>query len=728
MKIIPTPQSFVKSENLQEFKAFSHIDIRIEKDDMIGNAINYLKEKFSVSKQGAETLVLVKEEDKFFEQKNAKEQGYILTRKNGVVKIVAQNSAGFFYGVMTILQLYGKAPKEFEIKDRPSIRYRGNMNTLWAESAVWSYDFGDGLENAKKRVYQAIDDMVKAKLNLMYFDAFGFALDRFPGYNEAMKSISDYARARGMLTMVGGYGMGYGQSASYTFMGKVFKNKYPYPDGEEYECIGKCKQGLNKAIEDVEDISEVKGRTFGTCLTNTDLTNDKIEEMREYMRATGTRVLYLHNVDACEIHESLWLARCERCRKLYPNDSLYAKDGAAGAFAAFFDQIVSALKAEFPDAVICPVSPGYADHYIIDSYFEKCVKFWEAVMKYVKSTDGIIPVFREAFVNHEDDRMRLNMIDEVVSSYGCVYFINGDGYYGDKWFTPCGAYIKFMPNADLVICANGNAIQKTTQYADAEYLWNQNNSAFYNIEKISKDFQKMTRDYEDFSAGLVRPEGLYGTDGLLERSCELLFGEKYGKRIADLYRIRGKEHECPIMTFANVEIWSGILRKNLPMLWDTPQEYERQIEFRERFAESALATYTAKEIMEEILENDDLEATTREHLEFLHKSASMTAKLCRMLKNYMDLYIEADKYFADGTILQGDIIERAESVAKEADFFLDKLKKDGYKPFDKFGGIFIRREEMFDFVAYSTRQIIKSIKTNKRIPDDRRPEKVLLWW
>ncbi len=728
MKIIPTPQLFEKSKELKKLNGFSAIELKIETNQMIENAINYLKEKFCLEQTCAEKLVLVYGDDKFFEQKNAKEQGYILTRKDGIVTITAQNSAGFFYGVMTLLQLYGNAPKEIVIKDRPNIRYRGNMNTLWAESAVWSYDFGDGLENALKRIYQAIDDMVKAKLNLMYYDAFGFACDRFPGYNKAMKSISEYAMARGMLTMVGGYGMGYGQSASYTFMGKVFKNKYPYPDGEEYECIGKCKQGLNKEIDDVFDISEVKGRTFGTCLTNTELTNDKIQEMLEYMRETGTRVLYLHNVDACEIHEALWLSRCARCKKLYPNDDLYAKDGAAGAFAAFFDQIVTALKQEFPEAIICPVSPGYADHYIVDSYFEKCRKFWAAVMKYAKRTDGVIPIFREAFVQHDDDRMRLNMIDESVQSYGCVYFINGDGYYGDKWFTPCGAYIKFMPNADLVICANGNAIQKTTQYADAEYLWNQNNSAFYNLGEISKDFKKMTRDYEDFSAGLVRDEGLYGEDGLLERSCELIFGEKYAKRIADLYRISGKENECPIFTFANVELWSGLLRKNLPMLWDTPVDRERQIEFRERFAESALATYTAKEILEEILENDDLPNKTREHLEFLHKASSITAKLCRLLKNYMDLYVEADKYFETGEKPQGDIVERAESVAKEADVYLAKIKNEAYKPFDKFGGIFVRREEMFDFVSYSARQIIKSIKTNKRVPDDRRPEKVLHWW
>lgn len=99
-----------------------------------------------------------------------------------------------------------------------------------------------------------------------------------------------------------------------------------------------------------------------------------------------------------------------------------------------------------------------------------------------------------------------------------------------------------------------------------------------------------------------------------------------------------------------------------------------------------------------------------------------------MLKNYMDLYIEADKYFAKGEKPQGDLIERAESVAKEAEAFLAKLKKDDHKPFDIFGGIFTRREELFDFVSYASRQIIKSIKTDKRVPDDRRPINVRHWW
>ena len=722
MKIIPTPQAFEKSENLKELKGFSCVQLKIEKDQIIENAINYLKEKFCLSQAGAETLVLVKADDKFFEQKNAKEQGYILTRKDGVITITAQSSIGFFYGIMTLLQLYGNAPAELKICDRPNIRFRGNMNTLWAESGVWSYDFGDGLENAIKRIYQAIDDMVKAKLNLLYFDAFGFACDRFPKYNQTMKSISDYARARGMLTMVGGYTMGYGQSASFHFMGKVFKNKYPYPDGEEYECIGTCNHDENQPV------SEVRARTFGTCLTNVDLTNDKIAEICEYMRETGARVLYLHNMDADEIHEPLWLARCERCKKLYPNDSLYAKDGAAGAFAAFYDQLLAGIKAEFPDAVICPISPGYAYHVsCIDSHFEKCRKFWSSVMKYVKTTDGLVPLFREVFVQHDDQRLRFEMIDESMPSYGCLYFSSGDGFYSDKWYTPSGAYAAGMPNADLVICANGISVQKPTQYANAEYLWNQNNSAFYNLD-ISREYEKMTKHYNDFREGFIRPEGIYGADGLLDRSCELLFGEKYGKRVADIFRIRGKENECPVMTLCNVEIWTNVNKYNLPMMWDNPQEYDQQVIFRERFAESALATYTAKEILEEILENDDLDAPVREHLEFLLKSAGITAKLCRMLKNYMDLYIEADKYFAKGEKPQGDLIERAESVAKEAEAFLAKLKKDDHKPFDIFGGIFTRREELFDFVSYASRQIIKSIKTDKRVPDDRRPINVRHWW
>jgi len=744
MKIIPTPYSFEKSNNTSELTGFRVVMCEIVPDSTVRFGLDELEKKFAVPCICGGSLKLVKADDKFFEEKNASEQGYILTRKADEILLKAQSSVGFMYGLMTLLQLYGDAPAEFEIKDKPAVKLRGNMNTLWAESGVWTYDFGDGLEAAGKRLREALDEAAKAKLNLMYIDAFGFKDDRFPGYNKFMKEISDYANVRGVHTMCGGYGMGYGQSAHSLFMGKVFRNRYPYPDGELYDCIGTCEHDETAPPE------HMKGRSYGTCLSNTALTDDKIKEMRTYLLATGITVIYLHHMDSDQIHEPLWLGRCKHCREKYPNDSLYAKDGCAGAFAEFYDRILDALLPEIPDLVICPVSPGYAYAETTSDYaFEKCTKFWASVLEYAKNRDALIPTFRELLLQHDEEKLRFDILGERLASCGCVFFSSGDGFYSDKIYTPSAAYIKVMNTADMMICANGGAIQKLTQYTNAEYMWNPENSAFYNIEVLD-NFRDMMNHYDALREGYsgwqfnedgpkrsersvcveraVRPDGIYGDGGLVETSCAVLFGEKYAKRIADVFRIRGKNGECPIFTLCNNELSTDRRKLNFRMLWDTPMSSELQLLYRERFAECTITTLTAKDMLDDILEEDDLTESVREHLEYLRDSAALSARFCSQLTRYMDLYIEADAYFENGTEITGDFYARAEGLIRDGERALAKVTAAALKPFDVMGGINVWRDKCFDFIAYSAGQIVKSLKTNSRIPEDKRELEKRNWW
>lgn len=722
-KILPTPYKLEKSEIESDFIGFSEIRILVGADETIECAVDFLKEKFDISQNNSASLTFCKSDDEFFNEKNAKEQGYILVRDGDSVNLYAQSSVGFLYGAVTLLQLYGKSPNKFAIYDKPQIRFRGNMNTLWAETSVWSYDFGDGIEACERRLKSAIDDMVRAKLNLLYADSFGFRSERFDGYNDFMTRVSEYAEIRGMRIASGGYTMGYGMSANYPFMGEVFRNRYPYPDGEIYDCLGSCERG--RADMPVE---EMLGRSYGTCISNLALTDAKIAEIREYLKSTGVSVLYAHNMDADEIQEPLWLGRCDMCKDKYPNDSLYAKDGAAGAFANFYDRILDSLLPDFPNLIICAVSPGYAYHiHTADCDFEKSRKFWSSVAKYMRNKSGLIPMFRELFVQKKENRYRFDMIDEMMSVYGCVYFSSGDGFYSDKCYTPSAVYVAAMKNAELVICANGGALQKPTQYANAEYLWNPTASAFYNAE-LDYGYDRFTEKYNSLREGKYRPGGIYGKDGLLERSCSLLFGDKCGRRVADVFRLRGKNNECPIFTACNVEIWTNHTRYNLPFNWDVEINNEMQTMFLERFSESALVTESAREILTEIIAEGGIDENAKEHLLFLEYSAATCAKLCRLLTRYMNLYIEADCYFKSGVPYNEDIVERAESVAREAESALEKIAAENLLPFDVYGGIFTRREEIFEFISYSSGQIIKSILSNKRIPDEKRALKSRNWW
>ena len=245
-----------------------------------------------------------------------------------------------------------------------------------------------------------------------------------------------------------------------------------------------------------------------------------------------------------------------------------------------------------------------------------------------------------------------------------------------------------------------------------------------------QDFNSYVSGAPDgFSVGA--PEAgvsIYGEGGLLETSCQHLFGEKYGKRIADIFRIRGKNGECPIFTACNVELWSNCNKVNLPMLWDTPVEKEKQLQFRERFAESTLATYTAKEMLGEILQEKDLGEDTRVHLEYLYESSKFCLKLCSLLTRYMDLYIEADEVLASAKTPHGDLFARCEALIRDADRLLEQVKAADLHPFDPMGGIHVRRDDMTDMVCYSTSQILKSLKTGQRVPEDRRPRRETGWW
>ena len=195
VKIIPTPQVYTCTENVKPITGFSEIVCKVTEDETVTWGLEKLQE---IAGNGAEKLTLQYGDDAFFEEKNAAEQGYILKRDASGVVITAKTSVGVLYGLMTLRQLCEQAPETFEIFDRPQIRFRGNMNTLWAESGVWSYDFGDGVENAKKRIKEAIDQHALTKMNLMYADAFGFNTERFPGYNALMTELTEYARVRGV--------------------------------------------------------------------------------------------------------------------------------------------------------------------------------------------------------------------------------------------------------------------------------------------------------------------------------------------------------------------------------------------------------------------------------------------------------------------------------------------------------------------------------------------------
>ena len=96
-----------------------------------------------------------------------------------------------------------------------------------------------------------------------------------------------------------GYGMiGHGKGI---YQGTAHLNRKAYPDGEIYPCIGTYDLG--------RDEKDVKGREYGTCISNEGLMQEKLKELTEYMINTEPGALYIHNMDADYILEPLWKAR-----------------------------------------------------------------------------------------------------------------------------------------------------------------------------------------------------------------------------------------------------------------------------------------------------------------------------------------------------------------------------------------------------------------------------------
>ena len=137
---------------------------------------------------------LTEEGKSLFDEKYAEEQGYIIKKEeNAPIYIIAKTDIGCLYAVMTLIQLADKDIKSFLITDYPDFKLRGNKWTIWAESGAWSFDFGDGAENIKKRVERLLDLNARYKINAIYMDAFGLSTERFPEYSDIMRFANDKA-------------------------------------------------------------------------------------------------------------------------------------------------------------------------------------------------------------------------------------------------------------------------------------------------------------------------------------------------------------------------------------------------------------------------------------------------------------------------------------------------------------------------------------------------------
>lgn len=705
----------------------------------------------------------------FFREKYAMEQGYFLQKKeNGPVVIAAQSELGCVYGIMTLLQILGQGISEITIKDWPDFNRRGNKWTIWAESGIWSYDFGDGAEAIKERMLRKLDMNMRYKINVIYADSFGLDTDRFREYTDIMRFANDRARERGISLYTGCYGMSYGQQGyGGTYQGKAYLNRKSYPDGEVYECIGSYDAydvDFDTGEADrTKKKTEVFAREHGTCLSNEALFELKAAEMEEYLKKTHCGGFYLHNMDAHEMHPELWMARCEECRKRWPNDDLFAEDGAAGAFAYYFGKLAERLACvkdgdynAARDFHLMVISPGYLYPVVTDDRdFDMGMKFWAAVSRYIKSSHVTIG-FREEFFYHEKE-VQGKAVRRAVSlqenTFACdtevINFSGADGFYDDKIFTITSVLNYMMKGYDGILCANGNAFQEPLQIFNAEYLWNCENSGFYNLKERPQDQTAFMKLYKEMISSGFRPEEIYGDGGFLDVICGKLYGREIGGLISAVYKLAGDHGEPPVACASSVDIYTNYSKIIFPMRWDNEDiTMERIVQMQERFRQCAAVSGKAADLVKEavkVLSDSGFEGAVWRDITWLCDCFVMGSRLCGLLYEYMGIYAGLERNFekAEGTgwsniesDLQGaatsrtawDYIDDIEKLREKNQEFCDYVASSGAKPLDKLGGSMVRRKEMGEFLEYNTSIMLSSIRTGKRIPDDRKPLPTKRWW
>ena len=676
--------------------------------------------------------LVTKEVNELFEECYANAQGYVINGDGGgKAVILAKSSQGAAYGLMTIRQLLGAPIGSFTILDTPDFRGRGIKWLVWAETGAWSYDYGDGVEAIKKRMVRKLDTLLAYKINSVYADGYGFDTERFEGYADIMRTLSDEARRRGIKIGVGGYSMSYGMVGHLnSYQGKHFFNRKSYPDGEIYECIGTHDPRITGDL--------VKARDRGTCLSNEELFKLKMDEIKAFLKKTHVTSISLHNMDADEIHEGLWLARCPECRKRWPSDSLFTKDGCAGAFAEFIDKIMDEVRSVKDgdydaerDLSVSMSGPGYLYYNTTaDDVFDKGIEFWGSVADHLENPKGFSVGFREQFFYHCKAIPRVTKVKERIKNALCGVgnFQGCDGFYDDKLFTSTGALNYILKGYNAMTTYNGNSFQEPLAIFDAEYMWNSESSAFYNIPERPKNYEEYLELYKNVLKGKVKPEEIYGEGGFIDVICEKLYGKEVGKYLSRVYKASGKNGEPPILAAASVDIYTNYSKVTYPMRWDDEITEEKEREFLERFTECAKASGEAYRALDAATSLEISDGGMREDLEFLKDCAYMGKNLTELLSEYMGIYIDLATAFRKGVATTEDISTRLESLRrKEADFSC-YVNGTGAKPLDRFEGPFIRRREMAEWLEYNTELMKKSIAEGKRIPTDRKPLRTRDWW
>lgn len=481
-------------------------------------------------------------------------QGYLLRQASDKeLWVLGGSSLGVLYGAMTVLQLIEKTPtgamiRGVSIRDYPDFEYRAASDWLLnIEINGWTWDRGQGVETFAKVMEAKIDRALRYKINMALVDGFGFAVGkRPPFYPELMRRLNQYARARGIHLIHGGYGASYGMAYEPVvmyedgvgFKGTVFENRWSYPDGPTYRCMGfpKTRKGYDPAI-------------LGSCRSNDALNRKKAAELSEYVAAIEPGALYIHHEDFGGFTgtEEAWRHRCESCRRRWPNDSLAAPDGGAGALAHGYTELVKAVSrvqnaaTGFDgkrDTRVILVSPVYAPDEPNSQSWANVLELWRNIGLQLPNNAMIDVCFREVYPLRGGGERFTSIFRDLIRKAGLqlntfVFFTGGaDRFITDYPLTGMPAMNGLFLGARGIYNSSGDAYQEPMELINADYSWNARTTGTSYVPRTFADAQASMRS---FAYRMNEPAEIFSTDGIFDSAVEHLYGPRSAAAMKKYY-------------------------------------------------------------------------------------------------------------------------------------------------------------------------------------------------
>src|SRR5579885_2010703 len=511
------------------------------------------------------------------EESPLRKQSYVLRTDGHAIWVVGGGSAGVLYGAATAAQLLRENGGRIEapgtyIRDYPDFPYRAAADWLLnTEINRWSLDRGQGLADYGRLVRKELDRAALFKINVAVIDGFGWSLDkRPPGYAALMRELNRYARRRGMLLQYGGYGAAYDiAQRPGEYQGTVFLNREAYPDGKVYQCLAfPERQG------------GIDPRTMGSCRSNEELNRLKAEDLARFVEAVEPGLLYIHHEDCCvfEDFQKAWLGRCERCRRRWPNDSLIAPDGGAGALAHGYGNLINAVNRvrhdgydAARDTQITIVSPVYMPATARSEDWGQVLALWRSITRLLPRAENVQICFREILPQQGGGRRWVELFNSMMRAghlpFGAYVFVVGgaENFLTDYATTGIPAMNAYYRGARTIYNATGDAYRGPMEVLAAEYSWNARSTGFYRDPANAAEMSGVER----WIYTPASPAEIYGPGKLFDRICAHLYGPGAGPRMSEYYRLAAHIPDVPVPPPPpDRPYYAGRKTRYLPRIWE----------------------------------------------------------------------------------------------------------------------------------------------------------------